>query len=405
MSKVLITGDNPETCGLLRRIAEGMGYETRLLEDPRNFEAVYLEFEPNLILLDLQMPQVDVLEVIRYLSKAGSDAAVVILSGVQDEVLKSAQRLAASLGLVIAGVLSKPLELEVVEQQLGQYRRNTSAAGQRAHRVIKEGLGGAISNNELLLHYQPIISLATGDVTGVEALVRWAHPEYGLVGPDDFVALAEDNGQIGPLTYWVLERAVAEMSGVIVNGRGVDLSVNLSPRLLDDLDLPDRVDNILNVADFPRDRLTFEVTESGAMEDPNRSMDILVRLCLKNIRLSIDDFGTGYSSLLQLYRLPYSEIKIDKSFVQQAVSKDEAAVIVKSTVSLGKNLGLRVVAEGIENEETRKYMIDLGCDVAQGYFYCKPVSADEFSVWITASAGPVAVSHPVELLHGGVSRG
>lgn len=385
MNKVLITDDNPEICRLLRRIAEGMGYDALVVENPEDFEAAYLGFEPNLVVLDLQMPQVDGIEILRYLAKVGSDVAVIIMSGVQGRILESAERLAGSLGLTIAGVVPKPIDLEAFEQQLQHHYFASSSSNGPGRRISESDLASAIANDELFVTYQPIVSLGTIRVTGVEALVRWAHPVYGLVGPDDFIPLAEETGLIAPLTYWVLERAVAEMSGVRAGGRALDVSVNLSPRLLDNLDLPDRVDEILRKQSFSRDRLIFEVTESGAMEDPNRSMDILVRLCLKNIRLSIDDFGTGYSSLLQLFRLPYCEIKIDKSFVQESLAKEEAAVIVKSTVSLGKNLDLRVVAEGIENSETQDYMAELGCDVAQGYLFCKPVSAEDLSAWLVAA--------------------
>ncbi len=384
MNRILIIDDNPEICRLLRRVSEGMGYEAYILDNPLDFEPAYQGFEPNLIALDLQMPQLDGIEILRLLSSLESESAIVLMSGVQTRVLQTAERLACSLGLNIVGAVRKPIDLDEFERHLQRHYFVAAAKRASGKKVTEADLAKAIANGELLVHYQPIVSLHDGRVTGLEALARWDHPAYGLIGPMEFIPLAEDSGLITTLTYRIIEQATAEMASVRAGTRLVPVAVNLSARMLDDLELPERIDSIISSSGFSHDRLTLEITESGAMENPSQSMDILVRLCLKEIRLSIDDFGSGHSSLIQLYRLPYSEIKIDHSFVQEVMSKDEAAVIVRSIVNLARNLGLRSVAEGVEDEETVRHLAALGCDVAQGYLFSEPVAADELQRWLSA---------------------
>ena len=177
------------------------------------------------------------------------------------------------------------------------------------------------------------------------------------------------------------------------NGTNINLSVNISAKLLSDLDLPDQVEQLLRQYQFNPHRLILEITESGAMEDPSLTMDILTRLRLKNIRLSLDDFGTGFSSLVQLYRMPFNELKVDKSFVMGAISSKEAAAISRVTIDLGHSLGLEVVAEGVEDEETYNWLGSLGCEICQGYFISRPLGAAAFSTWIhDHKRHPLAVS-------------
>ncbi|MCK5122033.1 MAG: EAL domain-containing protein, partial [Methylococcales bacterium] len=223
----------------------------------------------------------------------------------------------------------------------------------------------------------------TGKLIGAEALVRWQHPEHGLVFPDSFIPMAEKNtALIASLTYEVMKTVFQDDMLRKKQGLELNLSINLSANLLSDLSLPDKVEELVKTYGFNLDQLLLEVTESGAMEDPSLTMDILSRLRLKNIRLSIDDFGTGFSSLVQLYRMPFNEIKVDKSFVMKAMTNKEAAEIVRITIDLGHSLGLEVVAEGIENQETYNWLEELGCDIGQGYFISKPVNGAQFSQWI-----------------------
>ena len=240
----------------------------------------------------------------------------------------------------------------------------------------------AIDVGELVLHYQPKADLKTGRVTGVEALVRWNHPTRGLVRPDEFIPPAQKTGVIVPLTFFVLNEALRQARTWQLEGLDLCVGVNLSARNLLDVQLPDTVGGLLAKWEVPPSLLELEITESTILADPVRAMNVLSRLNGMGVRLAIDDFGTGYSSLAYLKRLPVDELKIDKSFVQGMEEDENDAVIVRSTIDLGRNLGLRVVAEGVESAAAWRLLAALGCDVAQGYYVSRPVPAAELAAWL-----------------------
>jgi diguanylate cyclase (GGDEF)-like protein len=242
----------------------------------------------------------------------------------------------------------------------------------------------AIDQGELVLHYQPKADLRTSEVHGVEALVRWSHPIRGLVPPDEFIPLAQKTGVIVPLTFFVLNEALRQCRTWQLEGLDLCVGVNLSARNLLDVNLPDTVGELLGRWEVPPSLLELEITESTILADPIRAMHVLSRLSGMGVRLAIDDFGTGYSSLAYLKRLPVDELKIDKSFVQGMEDDENDAVIVRSTIDLGRNLGLRVVAEGVESAEAWRQLVGLGCDVAQGYYLSRPVPAAELAAWLRA---------------------
>ena len=240
----------------------------------------------------------------------------------------------------------------------------------------------AIDEGELVLNYQPQAELQSGRIVAVEALVRWQHPERGLIGPDEFVGLAERTGLIRELTQHVLDTALAEARAWQDAGLALVVSVNLSARDLLDLGLPDKVRELLAKHGVAPERLELEITESVILADPMRAQVILGRLSAMGIRLAIDDFGSGYSSLSSLKRLPVGEIKIDRSFVMNMEEDENDAVIVRSTIELGRNLGLNVVAEGVESEAVWADLARLGCDVAQGFYLGRPMTAAAFLDWV-----------------------
>ena len=225
-------------------------------------------------------------------------------------------------------------------------------------------------------------SKGSREVSSLESLVRWDRPGHGLVPPDEFIPLAEQTGLIESLTDYVLHAALKQIAQWRENGSSVAVAVNLAPQLLSDLDLPDRLSDLLAEYGVDGSALIVEVTESAAMTDAARTMDILTRLRLKGIELSMDDFGTGYSSLVELYRMPFSEMKIDKSFVIDVNRDKEAEVIVRSIVDLGHNLGLKVCAEGVETEEAMSFLRSIKCDLAQGYFLSKPLPPSDMMALI-----------------------
>jgi diguanylate cyclase (GGDEF)-like protein len=244
----------------------------------------------------------------------------------------------------------------------------------------------AIDRDQLVLHYQPKADLRSGEIAGVEALVRWEHPERGMIPPDEFIPAAQKTGVIGPLTMFVLDEALRQCRTWTLQGLELCVAVNLSTRNLLDVHLPDTVGDLLTRWEVPARLLELEITESTILADPVRAMQILSRLDEMGIRLAIDDFGTGYSSLAYLKRLPVDELKIDKSFILGMEESENDEVIVRSTIDLGRNLGLRVVAEGVETATAWNRLASLGCDIAQGYYLSRPVPAAELTTWLRQRA-------------------
>ncbi|WP_343732501.1 EAL domain-containing protein [Duganella sp.] len=252
-------------------------------------------------------------------------------------------------------------------------------------------LRSAIERNEFRLHVQPKISLQTGRVVGMEALVRWVHPERGNVFPDEFIPFAEQTGFIRVLTRWVMEKSAELCRELASKGHHLKVSVNLSTRDLLDQDLPAKFADLLARHKLTPGSFCLEITESAIMDDPVRAQNTLERLSAMGLDLSIDDFGTGYSSLAYLKRLPVNELKIDKSFVLNMEKDEGDTKIVRSTIDLGHNMGLRVVAEGIESEAVWRLLAELGCDQGQGYFMSRPIPGDQLIPWLETWRAPIAL--------------
>jgi EAL domain-containing protein (putative c-di-GMP-specific phosphodiesterase class I) len=245
----------------------------------------------------------------------------------------------------------------------------------------------AVARDELVLHYQPLIELATGAVAGMEALVRWEHPDEGLLPPSDFLPLAESSGFIHELTSHVLGLACRQARQWQQQGYDLVVSVNLSARCLIDSTLPSTVREVLQASELPARLLKFEVTESAIIADPFRAEDIVRQLHALGVLLSIDDFGTGYTSFGYLRDLPVQELKIDRSFVGRMLDAPRDAAIVRTGIELAERLGLRSMAEGVEDARTSAALEELGCVGAQGYHFGKPMSAAVVSAWLHERAG------------------
>ena len=247
-------------------------------------------------------------------------------------------------------------------------------------------LRGAIEHDQLLLHFQPKIDLSTGTVYGVEALVRWQHPQHGLMFPDEFVPLAEQTGLIAPLSLWALKRSLNICNEYRCVALNLDVAVNLSVRNLHDPRFPNKVARLIDETGADPHHLRLEITETAIMADPARALDVLDRLSVMGVRLSIDDFGTGYSSLAHLKQMPVDELKIDKGFVIGMLEDENDAVIVRSIIDLAHNIGIKVVAEGVESQALYERLKEMGCDSVQGYYMRPPVPVDELMEWVRNSS-------------------
>jgi EAL domain-containing protein (putative c-di-GMP-specific phosphodiesterase class I) len=247
----------------------------------------------------------------------------------------------------------------------------------------------AIEHDQLVLHYQPKICLRTRRCVHVEALARWQHPQRGIIPPDQFIPLAEQTGLIKSLTRWVLSAALAQCAAWRANGMDLPVAVNLSTRNLHDPDLVDQVAELLARAELPSSSLRVEVTESAVMTDPGRALNSLTRLRALGVEVAIDDFGTGHSSLSYLKHLPAEEIKVDRSYVRDMHDDENDFAIVRSTIELAHAMGLKVVAEGVEDQRTWDLLTELGCDLAQGYFMSRPLPAEDLARWLQDASGPL----------------
>jgi diguanylate cyclase (GGDEF)-like protein len=268
--------------------------------------------------------------------------------------------------------------------RLQVYEDGRDLAHQRQISLIRD-LRQAARNGELQLHYQPKLDIRQGLVRQAEALLRWQHPQFGNVSPAEFIVLAERTGSIQLLTNWVIEESMRQLAEWARRGLHVQVSVNISADDLLSADLAERVGGLLRLYKVPAEQLIFEITESAVMREPEHALTVLNKLRECGISLSVDDFGTGYSSLAHLKRLPVQELKIDQSFVRNLDETSEDAVIVRSTIEMSHNLGLKVVAEGVEYEHSLRLLERWHCDTAQGYLISRPLTAAAFETWMSTS--------------------
>ncbi|MGB9406829.1 MAG: EAL domain-containing response regulator, partial [Terracidiphilus sp.] len=336
--------------------------------------------------LDLMMPEMDGIELLRLLHERKCKAGIVLMSGVGKRVLETAGQLAQVLGLSIVGHLQKPFRLAELEEVLARPAEPVTLP------IVQEGapfitlneeLRSAIERNEFILHYQPQIHIATGRILGVEALVRWQHPERGLIFPDTFIGRAEELGLIDELGWIVVNRGMSEV-GQFTNGDGEApmLSVNVSVYSLHDLKFPDTLVSIAEKYGISPANVTIEITESGLINELSRTLDILTRLRMKQVKLSVDDFGSGYAMMKQLQNIPATELKIDKSIVQGQHGEGRDRIMVQKTIELGHELGMQVIGEGVETQEQLDFLRLKGCDGAQGYLFSHPLPPAELVSWL-----------------------
>jgi EAL domain-containing protein (putative c-di-GMP-specific phosphodiesterase class I)/CheY-like chemotaxis protein len=400
--RLLIFDDDPGVGNIIRLIAEKSGLSARLVTHPEDFFRAVGEWRPTHITIDLVMPDMDGVQVLVELAARNCKANVIITSGMGGRVLDAAGRSANDHGLNIVGVLAKPFGTAAMQELLLQpagpgaagARASLHEQGRQSGEITVTELSRGIENHELRVAYQPKVECATGHLAGFEALVRWSHPQRGLIMPERFVPLAEKHGLITALTDEVLDQSLdwfcTYLSDNADSGNAapactprscVSLSINLSATALKDRTMVEDITARCVRRGVPPERLIFELTETSAMEDPVKSLELLTRMRMKGFRLSIDDFGTGYSSMLQLVRMPFSEIKVDKSFVMSGTRSKESLAVVKSIVDLGRSLGLTSTAEGVEDPDMFEYLKRVGCDFAQGYWISRPMNRDAAETW------------------------
>ena len=334
------------------------------------------------------MPDMDGIEVMRLLSELRCKAGIVLISGISKRVLETAEKLAQTLNLDVVGRLAKPFELSELEALLLQPVRQLKPLRQpgAALEFDDERLRAAVKRDEFVVHYQPQIDLGTSAVFGVEALVRWRSPEYGLLYPDRFLFRLEQMGLIDNLGWLVADRALTEVTQFAdKNGVRPRLALNVSVQSLHDLKFPDEFIAALQRSDIPMAGVIVEITESGLLDNLPRTLDVLTRLRVKGVQLAIDDFGTGYAMMQQLVDIPATELKIDRQFVMKMHLSDSARIMVEKSIEIGHELGMKVLAEGVETEHQLDLLRMAGCDAAQGYFFSRPLPPKDLVEWLGGS--------------------
>jgi len=381
--RILIIDDDPDVAALVAGTARHKGVDCVVAADPDAFFAA-LTPEISLIFLDLIMPKVDGVEVLRMLGKQTCTTPIVLMSGVGARVLETAVSLAKSLGLTVTGHLRKPFRIADVEAFLQPPAESKKNACRIKNVVLRDDeLTRALLRDEFILHYQPQVEIATGEVIGVEALVRWQHPVHGLIYPDSFIARCEELELISQLGSHVAARALSEIANLSgKRSKPLILSINVSAFTLLDLSFPDTMFDLVSKHHKKPEEVVLEITETGLIRELSQTLDVLTRLRMKGFQLSIDDFGTGYAMMQQLRNIPATEIKIDRSFVMNINNKSDRVMVLK-TIELGHELGLKVVAEGVETATHFDILRTHGCDMAQGYFISKPLPPAEFITWYT----------------------
>lgn len=383
---VVILDDEPFMLKLLTRLLLNQGF-SKITPCDNGQTALSLvdrtEEAPHLILFDLNMPGMDGVEFVRRLVEHHYAGSLILVSGEDERTLLSAMKLVQAHHIEVLGSLHKPVSpLQLTNLLLG-WSGPHPAAGvnpRRGYRVQR--LEQAIRQGELVNYYQPKVGVATGELAGVETLVRWQHPSDGLVFPDQFIDMAETHGLIDALTETVMAQAFADAAAWKSQGLPLKVAVNVSMDNLSKLEFAEFVTRQAQKAGLAPQMIVLEVTESRLMTDVRAPLEILTRLRLRRFRLSIDDFGTGHSSLTQLRDAPFEELKIDRGFVHGAYANETNRAIFFASLGLAKELNIEVVAEGVEDQADWDFLQHSGCDLAQGYFIAKPMPAADIGPWL-----------------------
>jgi EAL domain-containing protein (putative c-di-GMP-specific phosphodiesterase class I) len=357
--------DDLDVSAYLRDVAEGLGFAVRELNDPAVFFDTVAELKPDVIVLDLQMPGQDGIQLLRGLASRNCKAKIFIASGLDSRVLTTAEQLGRTLGLKIVGTFCKPIQLEVLKGLL-------IAERQEERKLSVDELAYAIEAGQLVVHYLPMVTHKGSGrwvVEGAEALVRWQHDEYGLIYPDEFIRLAEDSGLIVGLTDYVFRAAMEQARVWLAKGIHMELGLNVSAEFLSDLEFPDRLVALIREKGLDPSMITLELTETSALVDPELAMDIMARLRVKHVKLCLDDFGVGNSSLTHLYRMPFNEVKLDNAFVRDMHTSEDAVHTIEGLIYLAHKLKMLACAEGVEDESTFRMLQTIGCDRMQGHYF------------------------------------
>ncbi|MDP9066278.1 MAG: EAL domain-containing response regulator [Pseudomonadota bacterium] len=378
---LLIMDSDPASSELLRALADGIGCEHVEPASVEELEAVLAVRRPTVAALSVDRLEADGYAVLHTLAQHGMRPPTLILGDVDNRVLASVRRTAESRGLNVIGTHTRPLVAGDLESALSAYIHAPMP-------ISREEILRALSEYEFSLRYQPKYEVGPDDLTmkGVEALVRWEHPQRGELPPRHFLSAVESFGLVGDLTDFVITEAIRQASVWQNFGMNLELVINLSPRLVKDRGFPDRLASLLREHNVPPGQIIMDVTETAGTGDRELMLDVFTGLRIMGVGLSLDNFGTGMSSLTELYRIPYSEIKVDRVLLTDVPRERDAEIIVRSIAKLAHDLGLSVCAEGVETKEIFEFVRSAHFDTVQGHYFCGAVRANEIERLVRSSA-------------------
>lgn len=394
---VLVIEDGAEQRAAVVDKLSRLGVE-RIHEAPDGFSALNLVRNlmapPAAIILDLVLPGMDGVEVLDRLSEDGYRPAVLIVSDSDPAVMSSVESVAQQLGFYVLGGVAKPVSMDVLKTafiSFDQHLRHQEPIATSGPMMSAEELVKALAGHALRPYYHPKIELKSGRVVSLEALARIQNPDGGIIMPSSFIAIAETLGLAGEMTAFMLASVLADMQAWKLRGLDLSVSLNLSPTLLSDRQLISDIIAKTEAAGISPRRLTFEITETVLLADVPVALASISRLRLRGFAISIDDYGTGFSSMQQLSRIPFTELKIDRTFVRDVPGDPYRTTILRSAFEMARRLGLSTVAEGVETAEELAMLRSMGCSIAQGYYFGRPVARHEVLDWIKHNADHVAM--------------
>lgn len=395
--RILIIDDEKDFAEFVGDAVESFEHEPAICTDANEIGKFY-STSHEIIILDLFMPGLDGIEVLRFLHDNNAKTTVIFMSGKDKSVLHSARELATEWGFPVLGALEKPFSIDDLEVTIGKFepiaKKGASLAGQN---FGADDIKAALRDDRFSLVYQPQIRLADRMVCGVEALIRWVDPEKGFISPGEFIPFAERNGLIEGINNFVARHAIEQLGLWRQKGHDLTISINVSPASIANVDLPKELMRIAQQNNIPSSAIIIELTETAVMSDAGRYMDILTRLRMKGFELAIDDFGTGYSSLQQLVRLPFTKLKIDQAFITHICDDKECETVAAMATELAHRLGMKVVAEGVEDKAAMDLIQSHGCDEIQGYYCARPMPPDQLDIWLQESEYAPLPGRPIHV--------